>query len=959
MKNIYIRTCCVVLGISFSVLKAEAQESRDSAITATKDSVINIAFRKLPSRDVLGAVSTVNIAELVNKSYSARPLDNLQSFVGGYAGGGGNGALNIWGQAPLILIDGIPRQASDVRMTEVESVTVLKDASSVALYGSRAAKGVVLITTKRGADKPLSVDFRANAGVLVPKSYANYLNAADYMTFYNEALRNDGLANKFTSAEIGNTRAGTNPWRYPDLNLLSSDFLRKMTYRTDLNGEISGGNKDAKYYSNIGLGYNNNLLKLGESKKANSLDINLRANVDMRINSWLKASVDAVVLMNNEYSARGDFYGAAATIRPNDDYFSYLVPIDRLDPANAQLQTIVANSNNVIDGKYLLGGLSTRQTSDLSQILASGYIKTKRSTFMFNAGAEADLSNLTPGLTFGMRFSMDYTSRYSEAYTVPYATYQPTWSTVNGTDVITNLTQFGNDGISTNENVGSSLYNQTISFNPQLMYRRTFGQKHNVSGALIGWGYMTQVASDPDNDGGSDYQNIRNTNLGIQAGYNFNHKYYVDFTGAVIHSGKLPTSNRNSLSPTTTLGWRISEEDFFKDHVSFVDDLKLTATYSAVKQDLDITSGTADYYLYQGNITGNQNYGWRDGTSTGLFALYARGANPTLTFVQRKEFRAGLDAFLFKRALNLNANYFRQETKGMLADGLATVYPSYYNGNGSFQPWLNFNNDMRKGVDFSANFSSKVGKLSFSLGFVGMIYKSEATKRDEVFENSYQNRVGRALDASFGYIAEGLFQNQAEVDAHARQTFGGTLKPGDIKYKDINGDNVIDTRDQVELGRNGGGASPFTYGVNLTLKWKNLTMLVLGSGQSGAIGYKNSPYYWVTGTGKYSDVVLDRWTPETANTATYPRLSTNSTTNNFRNSSYWMYDNNRFDLRRVQFTYDFNKSAFGKASFIHGMSVYVNGDNLLVISKERKLMETNIGSAPQTRFYNLGIKATF
>src|SRR5690606_13807588 len=162
------------------------------------------------------------------------------------------------------------------------------------------------------------------------------------------------------------------------------------------------------------------------------------------------------------------------------------------------------------------------------------------------------------------------------------------------------------------------------------------------------------------------------------------------------------------------------------------------------------------------------------------------------------------------------------------------------------------------------------------------------------------------------------FQSQEEIDNHARQTFGGTLKPGDIKYRDVNNDGVIDTRDQVDLGRNGSGASPFIYGLNLTLKWKNLTFFALGSGQSGAIGYKNSSYFWVTGAGKYSDIVLGRWTPETANTATYPRLSTNSTTNNFRNSTFWMYNNNRFNLTRVQFTYDFNKAAFKNASFIHG-----------------------------------------
>src|SRR5690606_24148728 len=190
----------------------------------------------------------------------------------------------------------------------------------------------------------------------------------------------------------------------------------------------------------------------------------------------------------------------------------------------------------------------------------------------------------------------------------------------------------------------------------------------------------------------------------------------------------------------------------------------------------------------------------------------------------------------------------------------------------------------------------------------------------------------------------------------ARQTFGGTLQPGDIKYRDINNDNIIDSRDQVELGRSG---SPFTYGLNLTLKWKNLSFFALASGQSGAIGYKNSSYYWVRGNSKYSDVVLDRWTPETANTATYPRLSTNSLNNNFQNSTFWQYKNNRFNLTRVQFTYDFDEAILKNASFIHGLSVYVNGDNLLVLSNERKLMETNIGSAPQNRFYNLGIKATF
>src|SRR5690606_25573549 len=271
----------------------------------------------------------------------------------------------------------------------------------------------------------------------------------------------------------------------------------------------------------------------------------------------------------------------------------------------------------------------------------------------------------------------------------------------------------------------------------------------------------------------------------------------------------------------------------------------------------------------------------------------------------------------------------------------------------------NFGEEMRTGVDFSLNLNNKINNFYYNVGIVGMIYDSEVIKREENYEYAYQNRVGRPLDAYFGYKAEGLFQSQEEIDNHARQTIGGTLKPGDIKYTDVNEDGLIDGRDQVELGHNGWAANPITYGVNLTLKYKNLTFFAMGSGIHGAIGFKNNSYYWVRGLNKYSDVVLDRWTESTAQTATYPRLTSTSSANNFQNSTFWQYNNNRFNLTRLQFTYDLREQIFKNSSLIKKMGVYVNGDNLLVISKERKMMETNFGSAPQNRFYNLGFTASF
>lgn len=950
MKKINIKACCVLLGLSLmNLVGVQAQEKNDS--------IVNVAFGKVARTDLLGGVSTINVTELLKKSYGTYSLDNLQSFIGGYNG-------NLWGQPPLILVDGIPRPASSIRLTEVESITVLKGANAVVLYGSNAAKGVILITSKKGSVKPLSIDVRANTGLYVPKGYPSYLNAADYMTLYNEASQNDGLATKYSQGTIDSTRSGLYSARFPNIDFFGSDYLRKAYNKSDLTTEISGGNEMARYYTNVGLSYNNSIMKFGEQKKNNDLAFNVRTNVDMNLSKWLSASVGAVANFSDNYAGRGDFWGNSSTLRPN--WFSPLIPVSMIDTTNAALKTIVANSSHLIDGKYLLGGLSTNQTNALSDMLAAGYIKRKYRTFLFNVSASADLGSLLDGLSFTTGYSMDYSSLYSEAYQVAYATYQPTWSRINGQDVITALTKYNDDKSTTSESVGQSNYTQTISFRSQFNYNHTFAANHHVNAALLGWWYMTQFSSDPDNDGGSDYHPDRNTNLGFQAGYNYRRKYYVDFSSALVHSAKLPEGGRNAVSPTVTLGWRISNEDFFKN-VSFVDDLKLSASYGVINQDLDITGfrpdGTTptDYYLYQGYYGNNGTLGgwypWRDGASGGFTSLSGRGTNLDLTFVKRQEYRAGLNASLFHRLITLDANYFLQNTNGLLTRG-NTLYPSYFTGSGDFRPWLNYNNDKRTGVDFSVNLNNSIGKLQYSLGVSGMFYSAKAVRRDEIYQDAYQNRAGKSLDAYWGYIAEGFFQTQAEIDSHARQTFGGTLKPGDLKYKDVNGDGVVDGKDQVDLGHNGWSGAPFTYGVNLTLKYKNLTLFALGNGQRGAIGFKNSSYYWVSGTSKFSDAVLGRWTDATKNTATYPRLTTASGSNNYQNSTFWIYKTDRFNLARVQLTYDFKQDIF-KKSFVHGLSIYANGDNLLVVAKERKLMETNIGTAPQYRFYNFGVKASF
>ena len=936
MNRKFIYIGCTVFAMSLlSMTGVQAQEE-------SKDSLVNVAFGKVAQEDLTHAISTVNTSELTKKTANNNSLVGLESFVGGYNGS------SLWGQGPLVLVDGVPRSASSVKASEVESISMLKDAAAVVLYGSRAAKGVILITTKRGKDSPMHIDVRANVGVNVPKAYPKYLDADCYMTMYNEACRNDGIAERYDAGTIYNTAMGTNPYRYPDIDFYSSDYLRKFYTNSDVTGEVYGGNEKTHYYLNFGMNYANSLLKYGESKKAYDMSFNVRGNVDMALASWLKATTNAAIIFDNSYQGRGDFWGAASTLRPN--WFAPLLPIDMMDPNVAYIQEYITNSNHLIDGKYLLGGTSADTTNPFSELLAAGYTKEKARRFMFDVAVMADLGGLLKGLSFKTAYSVDYTSYYSEAYAEKYAIYEPKWSNVNGKDMIIGLTKFNDDTKSTNEYVGKSTYDQTMTFSAQFDYNRTFKTFHNVSATLLGWGYQTQSSADEGHES-SDYHRTSNVNLGLRASYNYDHKYYADFSGALVHSAKLPEGNRNAFSPSVTLGWRLSKEKFMES-VGFVDDLKITASYAKLHQDLDIS----DYYMYFSYKGGW--FQWYDGTVGGNTTGSKRGDNPNLDFITREEVRAGIDATLFNRLLRINANYFTQKTSGLLTQGASTIYPSFFDlgTDLSFLPWINYNEDKRTGFDFSLSANKKIGDFDVTLGFNGMVFSSKASIRDEVANESYLLRQGRALDATYGYVCEGFFQDQADIEKHAKQTFG-TVRPGDLKYKDINGDGVINSDDQIDLGAGGWSTSPFTFGLNLTLKYKNFTLFAMGSGQTGAVAFKNNSYYWNRGTSKFSEIVMGRWTEETKGTATYPRLSTSNGDNNFRNSTFWMYKNNVFRLSNVQLTYDFPTDTFN-GTFIRGLSLYCGGSNLLTIAKEREYMEMSLG-APQYRNFYLGFKAAF
>lgn len=943
MKHIYIGIAiCIVFVFNALPVIAQSEQPGDKP-TLKNDTLqkeVEIAFRSVDKQDLLPNVSVIDLEEMTKKAYTTYSLSLVENLIGGVNG-------NIWGMDEyLVIIDGMVRDANNVLPTEIEQITVLKGASAVVLYGSRAAKGVIQITTKRGKAGTPEIQARANYGIQTPKSYPNYLSSAEYMSLYNEARINDGLTPNYSEEEIYWYASGKNPFRYSNLDMYSSEYLRDNYDRWEAIAEITGGNDRVKYYTTTGYSRENSLLKVGNNADNYISRLFVRGNLDIKVNEILKIRADANVTFYDSRAARGDWWSNAANLRPNS--VSPLIPLTYLEENDLLSWPTINASNYIIGGKYFLGGTQIYPTNPIADAYAAGDNKFVSRQFQFNTRFDLNLKSLFKGLYFRTKYGVDYALTYNQGYSNDYATFSPEWTNYAGIDMIAGVTQYGTDRKSGNESISNSAYRYTYNFSGQFDYTRTIDNDHNIFGMVVANAWQRQESG--------VYHRLTNVNIGLQASYNFQHKYYVDFSSALPYSAKLPKANRLGFSPTVTLGWRPVDEAFFKKSV--FDDLMLTVSGGIVRHDMDISTddNPMGYYLYKSILQRGGWYSWAD-LGGEAATEFQRGDNLDMTYIKRKEINIGLRGSMWEKLVTFDFNYFVGKMDGDIVRA-NSLYPIYFNQVGyptsSIIPYINYNIDSRSGFDFSTYLNKKIGRVDFSFGVSGTYFSSKAERRDESFEYDYQTRVGRQINGLWGLENIGFFEDIDDITNSPSQQFG-EVKPGDIKYVDQNGDGIIDSNDEIYLGR---WDTPFRLGINVTAKYHYFTLFAMADGYFGGYGLKNSSYYWVRSDNKYSEVVRDRWTEDTKNTATYPRLTTTSGQNNFRNSDFWLYKADRLNLTQVQITFDIPETTF-QESFIKGISVYVGGYNLVTISKERKHMEMNIGSAPQTRFYNLGIRGTF
>ena len=984
LYEIFVTKKSVVL--KFTYIGFKTSEIRTNASTNIYDVTLEEQVNELEETVIVGygtqrKISNIGAQSSMKMEDIKTPSASLTTTLAGRLAGvvavqrtgePGKDAADIWirgistpnTSSPLVLVDGVERSFNDIDPEDIESLTTLKDASATAVYGVRGANGVILIKTKPGkVGKPtVSTDYYESF-----TRFTKMVDLADgitYMNAANEAMRNDGIATKYTEDQIRNTIAGKDPYLYPNVDWLKEIF-NDWGHNRRVNVNVRGGSEKVAYYASVsyfnetGMTVTDKNIDTYDSKMKYSR-YNFTTNLNIDVTPTTKVEIGAQgYLGEGNYPAisSADLYNAAMSISP--------VEYPKMFFVNGEAFVPGTSTNNNFNNPY-------------SQATRRGYDNLTKNQIYSNLRVTQDLDMLTKGLKLTAMYAFDVYNEIHVHQDRAESTYNFLDTSVpydmNGQPILQRIYE-GSNVLSYKQETSG---NKKTYLEASLNYDRTFNDDHRVS-ALFLFNQQSKLLYPK----GTLEDAIPYRMMGIagRATYSWKDRYFAEFNIGYNGAENFSPKHRFGTFPAFGVGWVVSNEKFWQPLSKAVSFLKIRYTDGKVGN-----SEVSDRrFMYLDQMKENGDYGYKFGPNGTKWSGYETvNMAVDLIWEESRKQDLGIDLKLFNDDLSIVFDLFKERRENILLKREHSI-PSFLGYNTS-APYGNIGIIENKGFDGTIEYNKRINK-DWVIALRGNVtFNKDKWIQGELPEQKYEwmNQYGHNINGVKGYVAEGLF-TQAEIDDMARweslsdankaitpKPFAsqfGTVKAGDIKYKDLNNDGQIDAYDQTYISR--GDVPTTVYGFGFTIGWKDLSVGMMFQGVAGAERVLNgssvNPFNGGGGSGNLYSNIGDRWTEDNPDqNAFYPRLSygseTTSNINNFQKSTWWVRNMNFLRLKTLQISYNLPKPWVNKVH-LKNAAVYVMGTNLFTLSRfklwDPELNTDNGASYPNTTSYSVGINFTF
>ena len=830
------------------------------------------------------------VSGLVSVQRTSEPgFDDAEIYIRGIS------TLTASMSTPLTLVDGVPRSFANVDPEDIESFTILKDASATAVYGVRGANGVIIINTKSGMKGSPKFSVRYTEGFTKPTKITDFVDGAVYMEMSNEASTTRGGNRLYSREVIEKTRSGEDPYLYPNVDWMK-EILRDFSRNRSANINIQGGSDKAVYY--IGLAYYDEDGMYKDTKLAdynsNTFFRRYNATTSLTLNPFRSTEIKLGI---QGYLANANYPAAAQSTIFSSAYFTPPTYIAPMYP----------------DGK--LGAFSGGDLNPVAQLGATGYANQWRSQIYSNLRVTQQLYK---GLSITGMFSFDTYNYTSNRFTKSPNTYHATGRDANG-NLLFEQTRQGTENLAYGL---SAKGDRTIYLEAALNYKNTFG-RHDVSGMLL-FNQSDEINTQATNV--EEALPYRFRGLSGRFTYSFDNRYFGEFNFGYNGSENFAPDKRYGFFPSFGLGWVISNEPFFEGATDIIQYLKLRGTWGQVGN----SQISGRRFAYLATVTDNgstsYNFGKNMDQNYGTTAINEYAVDVSWEVADKTNI--GLDMRLLNNKLSLQVDLFKESREGIYLRRKSI--PSYFGMINN--PYGNIGKVENKGIEVALNYANTWGDWSLSVMGNYSFNRNKVLEDDSTAAYPWQSTIGNKVGQRFGLVALGLFESKEEIAASPVQT--GDTRPGDIKYKDINGDGLINEYDEVPIGW--GNIPEIIYGVGFSVGWKNLSLTAMFQGAAHVDAMLSGegvlPFAQGSGRGNLLSNITDRWTEQNPRQdAFYPRLSIGTINMNYEKSTWWLKNTSYLRLKNVELSYTL-PDRWMKHIRLENARIFIQGVNLLTFS---------------------------